>query len=183
MMQRLLIAEGLEMKFHIVCLAICVTFLYGAWGETAFGQTTIGKVTQTPSTNMAMAAPAPLFNCITGNVVGYKDPKTGNLVFTSKNAVIQRSKIKRVSKQEFERLVHDKKLDALKMYKPPPRVIPAWNPRVPAAIAEGSGCVSMCWYMSEGGATIQGCAKDLGEGACFVWEYASDYESSTSPAR
>jgi hypothetical protein len=143
----------------------------------------------------------PILARSTGKVVGYKDPKTGNLVFTTMNRVIRSGRIQHVSKEEFERLMKKYGCNQgsisdsqLKMMGRAPRLAQAfWNewdkrtadpnddwysPAGGGATEGNDDCVELCWLLAEGGAKCQGCCKPIGDGACYCWEYCSDYASS-----
>jgi hypothetical protein len=129
--------------------------------------------------------PAQLKDSVTGQIIGYVDPKTKNLVFTRRNIMIPRSGIARVSKEEYELLKQHYGLAPAgtmkpRYAKPLPRVIPApVNPSTHfLAPKEAPACESSCWYMSEGGAMCRGCCTDVGGGYCSCWEECTDTSSS-----
>lgn len=140
----------------------------------------------------------PILERSTGKVVGYKDPKNGNLVFTTLNRVIRSGRIQHVSKEELARLmkkfgcaqasISDSQLKTMGRI---PRLAQAfweeWDRRTtdpnddwysPSGGAGSDDCVDLCWIMAEGGAKCEGCCRPAGGDACFCWESCSDFSSS-----
>ena len=196
---------------NIICAALCVAFLFGTWNKTVFGQTAVPKTTtkQTVTTPNAAINP-PLDKRVNltdpeGKIIGYKDPKTGDLIFPSLHLRIPQAMIKQVSKEQFLawKKAHGLVTGTLKMYNKPGNVLPEEAPgssqvivdgidmtgsHVPAGAGGGGGtstiaasgknCVTMCWHIQEGSIYCEGCATDEGNGICTVWEYCSDTQSS-----
>jgi hypothetical protein len=138
-----------------------------------------------------------------GEIIGYKDPKTGDLIFPNIHVRIPHTKIVQVSKEVFLAMKksHGLEKPTLKYAKKPgmaqtataygsTRVIvdgiDMTGMGVPSGAIGGSSssttssrsCVTMCWHFQEGTVYCQGCATDEGNGVCTVWEYCSDTQGS-----
>ena len=145
-----------------------------------------------------LAGPTPILDRATGKVVGYKDPRTGNLVFTTRNRVIRAARIQRVSKAELLSQMRRYGCGASSISDRQLKKLSNAARMAEAAWAEfdrrttdpnddwysgGTGgdkdaCVDLCWVMAEGGAKCEGCCKPVGDGFCACWESCTDYMSS-----
>ena len=208
------------MKKNIICTALCVAFLFGAWDKTVFGQTAVPKsstkqavTAPKAATTQTVAAPTAATNQPVdkrvnltdpeGKIIGYIDPKTGDLIFPSLHLRIPHAMIKQVSKEQFLAMkkAHGLGTPTLKMAQPPAQEetihapnqttvivdgIDMTGSNIPGSSVGGGGttttnvksCVTMCWHIQEGSIYCEGFATDEGHGICTVWEYCSDTQSS-----
>jgi hypothetical protein len=196
------------MKNHVACLAICVAFLLGACSEGVFGQTTVPQAAPKQAATVPKTVtktPVPVGVNLTdpeGEIIGYKDPKTGDLLFPNINVRIPHTRIVQVSKEKFLAMKQGRGLNKPTLkYAKKPGVAQTATPygstrvivdgidmtgmRIPGGAIGGSGsnassrnCVTMCWHFQEGQIYCQGCAIDEGNGICTVWEYCSDFQES-----
>jgi hypothetical protein len=133
-----------------------------------------------------------------GQIVGYVDPKTKDLIFTNRKIKIPRSGTTRVSKEGYELLrqhyglapagtMKPRMVKHLNVFLPAPHISGIGGGRGGGGAGGGGNCGSSCWcwYISEGGAMCQGCCIDVGNGYCSCWEFCVDVSSSgqTTPAR
>jgi hypothetical protein len=156
-------------------------------------KTVSSKEIQKTSKKIALKDPA-------GKKIGYKDPKTGNLVFTkdNKDIIILRSNIVQVDEKQYKNLKakfdnddttpFDDSVIPDQFKDDEPTGISGQKPSKPGVmqtptdhvgtyntvVDEECACVSLCWSMSEGGAECHGCCVDVGEGFCDCWEECTD---------
>lgn len=184
----------------LVLAGLALPVFLAAIFEAAASEPQVTPRQALPKARAQVRSLTPILERATGKVVGYKVPKTGNLVFTTLNRVIRSGRIQHVTKEEFQRLMNKYGCaqasisdSQLKMMGRLPRLAQAfwneWDRRTtdpnddwysPAGGGGGSGddCVELCWIMAEGGAKCEGCCRPVGDGACFCWESCSDFASS-----